>query len=146
MKISARGEYACRAILDLALHYDRPEPVQMGEIAQRQEIPHKYLEQILIFLKRAGLVESKRGAAGGYILTRLPGEISLGQVIRAADGPPVSVACLEDGKACDRLKSCCFAPVWREVDAAVSSVIDGVTFEELCQRVRLEAGGNMFYI
>ncbi|MFZ5640975.1 MAG: RrF2 family transcriptional regulator [Bacillota bacterium] len=145
MKISARGEYACRAILDLALHYNQPEPIQMSEIAQRQDIPHKYLEQILIFLKRAGLVESKRGAAGGYILTRPPGEISLGQVVRATDGPPVSVTCLDEGKECDRKRFCCFSPVWREVDNAVASVINGVNFEELCQRFR-RLGANMFYI
>jgi Rrf2 family protein len=146
MKISARGEYACRAILDLALHYNRAEPVQMGEIAQRQDVPHKYLEQILIFLKRAGLVESRRGSTGGYTLARPPAEISLGQVIRATDGPPVPVACLEEGKECDRKRFCCFSPVWQEVDAAVSSVIDGVNFEDLCQRFRQSAGGNMFYI
>lgn len=146
MKISARGEYACRAILDLALHYSRLEPVQMGEIAQRQEIPYKYLEQILIFLKRAGLVESRRGSTGGYTLARPPAEISLSQVIRAVDGPLVSVTCLDEGKECDRKRFCCFSPVWREVDNAVASVIDSVNFEELCQRFRRSTGGNMFYI
>ncbi|MBI4593683.1 MAG: Rrf2 family transcriptional regulator [Candidatus Rokubacteria bacterium] len=88
MKISAKGEYAIKAVLDLAMHYGRGlVPIQ--EIAARQRIPQRYLEQVLLAIKRAGLLESKRGAAGGYHLTKPPEQITVGAVLRAVEGTGV---------------------------------------------------------
>jgi Rrf2 family protein len=142
LRISARGEYAIRAVLDLALHHDRGlVPIQ--EIAERQRIPQRYLEQVLLALKRAGLLSSKRGAAGGYQLTRPPETVSVGDVLRAVEGgggpfePPGPHA---EGTE--------LAELWEEIAEAVSRVVDRLTFAELAARVRerLEGTRPMYHI
>ena len=90
MKISARDEYACSAVLELALNFDGEAPVRVQDIAERQGIPIKFLFQIMQILKRIDIVRSKRGTEGGYVLTRPPGQISIGDVIRASAGPSSS--------------------------------------------------------
>jgi len=101
MKISARDEYACAAVLDLALNYDTDTPIRVQDIAQRQGIPMKFLFQIMQILKRVDLVRSRRGTEGGYTLSRAPGQISVGDVIRAMSGPFVQLSCLESGNVGD---------------------------------------------
>src|SRR5574337_1979117 len=96
MKVSTKGDYATRAMQDLALHYEKG-PVQIEEIARRQHLPARYLEQILLSLKRAGFVESKRGMSGGYYLAKHPREITVGAIIRAMEGPIVPIFCVDSG-------------------------------------------------
>ena len=97
MKISARDEYACSAVLELALHYDSESPIRVQDIAERQGIPMKFLFQIMQILKRIDIVRSRRGTEGGYTLTRSPAQITVGEVIRAMSGPFVQLSCLDSG-------------------------------------------------
>ena len=131
MRISARCDYACKALLELALHWPNKEPVQLHTISENQGIPTtKYLVHILIQLKRMGLIESIRGRQGGYNLTRHPNEITLGKVIRDTGGPllPLAKTVAKDDSA--------FAAIWKEVEGAMAKVLDKVTFEDIVNKVR----------
>lgn len=148
MQISAKGEYAIKAMLDLALHYGKGLiPIQ--EIAERQGIPQRYLEQVLLLLKRAGFLQSKRGSAGGYHLMRSPAEITVGAVLRAMEG---SLERAESGSRTARRGVSDHSPdleeLWSEISAAVSSVVDGISFADLCQRVerRRSTARPMYHI
>ena len=121
MNISVKGEYALRALFDLALQRST-EPVKIADIARRQKIPQKFLELILAGLKQAGFVESRRGAEGGYLLTRPADTISVGDVLRVIEGKKQA----KPASAGDPL-----ADMWKAVDAAVSTVVDRTTFAEL---------------
>ena len=133
MRISAKGEYAIKAMLDLALQRERGLiPIQ--EIAARQAIPQRYLEQVLLSLKRAGLLTSKRGSTGGYHLTRRPEEITVGAVLRAvedAGAPFESGGARRNGDAGLDLDD-----LWEEIAEAVSRVVERLTFGELVERAR----------
>lgn len=132
MKISYRGDYALKTILDLAFHYG--ELVHIEEIAERQDIPLKFLEQILLTLKNGGFVRSKRGPGGGYILTRPPAEITIGEVIRFIEGPIEPIACVEpEYDGCDFQDRCSFRDLFTQVGSAVSKIVDGITFEDMRQ-------------
>ncbi|MBI4830862.1 MAG: Rrf2 family transcriptional regulator [Candidatus Lindowbacteria bacterium] len=146
MKVSAKGDYACRALLELALKYDSQAPVHITEIAERQGIPRKYLVQILIMLKGAGLVKSRRGVDGGYLLSKPPSEITLGEVVRLVDGPILPLKCtVEDESAtCERKPICGFHPIWETVRGSISDIIDNLTYEEICKRTHEIA--QMYYI
>ncbi len=122
MRISARCDYACRALLELSLHWPSKDPLQIGEISEKQDIPERYLVQILIQLKRMGLVTSSRGKQGGYILAKVPSEISLGEVIRNIVGPLVPVA------ESVLTKESVFSSVWSEVEGAIQFFIFEVCF------------------
>jgi Rrf2 family cysteine metabolism transcriptional repressor len=146
MKVSAKGDYACRALLELALKYRSGSPVHIREIAKRQGIPKKYLVQILVMLKGAGLVKSRRGVDGGYLLSKSPSEITLGEVVRIVDGPLLPLKCSSDDTStiCERQPICEFHPVWEQVREAISSVVDNITYEDLCRRTHQMA--EMYYI
>jgi len=146
VRISAKGEYAIQAVLDLALHRQHGlTPIQ--EIAGRQAIPQRYLEQVLLALKRAGLLTSKRGSAGGYHLTRPPEEITVGDVLRAVEG---SGAPFETQRRSGRSTSerHDLAELWAEIASAVSKVVDGLTFGDLATRAlaRRSAARPMYHI
>ena len=130
MRISAKGEYAIKALLDLAINYDKGL-IPIHGIAERQGIPQRYLEQVLLVLKRGGLLVSRRGASGGYHLVRPPDEISVGEVIRAVEGFSPFDSSRRPGRRdpTDELSD-----LWREVSEAVSNVIDRVTFADLVKR------------
>ncbi len=135
MKITYKGDYALKALLDLALHYDKGI-VTINELARRADMPEKFLEQVMLELKRGGFVESRRGKVGGYLLARPPSQIKLGDVVRFIDGPTNPIACTEkDYTNCSYLYCCVFRQVWQEVDTAISGIIDHLTFEDLAQRV-----------
>jgi len=144
VRISAKGEYAIKAVLDLALHRDRGLiPIQ--EIAAREGIPQRYLEQVLLSLKRAGILTSKRGAAGGYHLTAAPEEITVGAVLRAVDGTAVPFepqARPRNGHGDD------LAELWRRIGEAVSDVVDQLTFGDLAARAaqRRASSRPMYHI
>ncbi|MGH7325242.1 MAG: RrF2 family transcriptional regulator [Candidatus Rokuibacteriota bacterium] len=145
MRISARGEYAIKAVLDMALHEGRGLiPIQ--EIAGRQRIPQRYLEQVLLALKRDGLLTSKRGAAGGYHLARSPEDITVGAVLRAVEGAGAPF----EGGARDRAgrDGHDLGELWDEIAGAVSRVVDRMTFGELAARARarLSVARPMYHI
>ena len=149
MKISAREEYACSAVLDLALSYDSEAPIRVQDIAQRQGIPMKFLFQIMQILKRVDIVRSRRGAEGGYTLTRAPGQITVGEVIRAMTGPFVQLSCLDSGNSaedCGKQNPCQFKPIWAEVDRAIGGILNNITFEELVRRSRTNQRQLMYHI
>src|SRR4029453_16459383 len=149
MKISARDEYACSAVLELALNYDSESPVRVQDIAERQKIPMKFLFQIMQILKRVNIVRSRRGTEGGYSLTRSPAQITVGDVIRAMSGPFVQLSCLDSGNFsddCGKQNSCQFKPIWAEVDRAIAGVLNNVTFEELFRGSPINQGQLMYHI
>src|SRR5437868_6598167 len=108
MKISAKDEYACSAVLELSMKYDTDAPVRVQDIADRHGIPMKFLFQIMQILKRVGIVRSRRGTDGGYVLARHPAQITVGDVIQAVSGPFVQISC-ESGNHS-------FKPIWNELD------------------------------
>ena len=124
MNISVKGEYALHAIFDLALQ-KRGEPIKIADIARRQKIPQKFLELILAGLKQGGFVESRRGAEGGYLLSRTPDAITVGEVLRYVEGTKSNKTSQR------RASSDPFAETWRRVEQSISSVIDQTTFAEL---------------
>ena len=135
MKITYKGDYALKAILDLALNYGRL--VTIHELAARADMPLKFLEQVLLDLKKGGFVESRRGKVGGYLLAKHPSQIKLGEVIRFMDGPIEPIACVEKGySGCDNVYRCVFRKVWQKVAASISDIVDTITFEDLANQVR----------
>jgi len=132
MKLSTRGEYAARAMLDIAAHANEG-PVKIREIAERQDIPLKYLENILLTLQRAGMLRSRRGPQGGYYLARPPEAISVGEVIRAMDGPLAPIHCVSVSayETCPREGICGLKLVWQEVRNAIADILDHTTFADV---------------
>lgn len=139
MKISTKGRYAVRVMLDLALN-NTGECIKVKDIAARQGISEKYLEQIIAVLNRAGYVKSVRGAQGGYRVAKDPGEYSVGMILRLTEGTMAPVACLEEGAPeCERCYTCETLEVWKELYAAVNNVIDNITIADLAERHRHRA-------
>ena len=136
MRISAKGEYAAKAVLYLSLHY--PEVVTIHEVAKNHKIPIKYLERIMLALKRAGLLESRRGVRGGYTLARSPEKISVGEVLRVVDGKFSQTSCIEldlDSRyACPEMNACGLKQVWQDVQGAVERILFETTFDEVRKR------------
>ncbi len=130
MKISTKGRYAVRLMLDLATTNSK-QPVRLKDVAARQEISDKYLEQIIGILHKAGFVRSVRGAMGGYILTRDPADYTVGEILRLTEGSLSPVDCTEDPGLCPRETACATAILWRKISEAVNNVVDNVTLEDL---------------
>ena len=148
MRVSAKGDSALRAMLDLAVH-DGESLAPIQDIAGRQRIPQRYLEQVLLQLKRSGLLHSKRGSAGGYRLARTADRISVGDILRAVDGPPAGVeTARRAGRAGVEDPGSDLADLWRQVADAVAAVVDQVTLEDLRRRVedRRTAARPMYHI
>jgi len=141
MRISTKGDYATRAMQHLALHYNEG-PIQIEEIARRQHLPVRYLEQILLSLKRAGFLESKRGVSGGYYLAKHPREITLGAIIRATEGPIIPIFCVGSGKReiCIEEPHCSLRDIWVDVRDAVIKIVDHTTLEDLCRQIKVKRG------
>lgn len=136
MKISTKGRYAVRVMLDLALN-NNGECIKVKEIASRQGISEKYLEQIIAVLNKAGYVKSVRGAQGGYRLAKEPEEYTVGMVLRLTEGSLAPVACLEENYGtCERCDTCETLQVWKDVYEAVNNVVDNVTIGDLAARRR----------
>ncbi len=144
MKISTRGRYGVRAIVDIA-HHGRGKPEQIRKIAERQEIPPRYLEQIFQRLKRAGIVKTLRGAKGGYYLGKPPSQISVADVIQVTDGPLTPVLCRDHFKKdalCHRARSCAVKPMWDEAGRRMAEYLRSVTIADLCERAETLQGGR----
>ncbi len=139
MRLSVRGEYALRALLVLGLNYGQPV-VRIQTISEQQKIPKRFLEQILNDLKSAGVVESRRGVAGGYRLARRPEEISLAVIIRHIEGALAPVSCVSERFyekcSCPDESRCAIRSVMKEVREAVVRIVERVTVADLCDRSR----------
>lgn len=129
MKLSQKAEYALRAMLELARQYSQHQPVRSADIAKHQKIPEKFLELILVELRRAGLLSSQRGPVGGHKLARAPQSIYVGEIWRAIDGAPFE----RTGKG----STDPFAYIWQQVEGAVSEIVDSVTLDDV--RLRSES-------
>jgi Rrf2 family protein len=137
MKLSTKGEYASRAMLEMALHFDEGA-LHIREISSAQDIPERFLEQILLQLKRAGYLRSRKGPHGGYFLAKSPSRISVAEVIRVMDGPLAPIGCVSvTAKAfCPREGDCGLKGLWKEVRDAIASILERTTFEDLAERTR----------
>jgi Rrf2 family protein len=143
MKLSLRGEYALRALVVLGLNYGK-DIVRIQAIADQQNIPKRFLSQILNDLRTAGVVESKRGMAGGYRLSKPPEEINLALVIRHMEGPLAPVGCVSEKFyarcSCPDENKCAIRSVMKDVRDAIVQILEGVTVAGLCERVKLLQG------
>jgi Rrf2 family cysteine metabolism transcriptional repressor len=147
VKITYRGDYALKAILELSIRYEdnKTEVIPITEIAKFGDMPKKFLEQILLTLVRGGFLKSKRGAGGGFILARPPENITVGDVIRLIEGPIEPIECVNEGyKGCADVKCCILRNVWQEVAVAISEVVDTLNFKELVERYKKRNVGKSF--
>ena len=131
MRISTRGRYALRLMLDLATNYTG-KPIRLKDVAKRQEISDKYLEQIISILNKAGFVRSVRGPQGGYALQQTPDKYTVGMILRLTEGSLSPVECLDDnGAICDREENCVTQILWKKLDDDIKGVVDHITLEDL---------------
>jgi Rrf2 family protein len=141
VRLSAKGEYAIKALLDLALHEQEGlQPIQ--QIAARQGIPQRYLEQVLLQCKRAGFLDSRRGSAGGYRLSRPSDHVTVGAVLRAVEGSVVGTEpSRRSGRSTHAECAGDLSDLWREIAEAVSAVVDRITLEDLRRRAEEQRSG-----
>ena len=133
MRISTKGRYALRLMLDLAMN-NTGEAVSLKDIAKRQEVSDKYLEQIISILNKAGYVRSIRGAQGGYVLKKAPESYTVGMILRLTEGSLAPVSCVEDEvSGCDREDSCVTYLVWKKLNTAINDVVDNITLADLLE-------------
>lgn len=133
MKISTKGRYAVRLMIDIAMN-DTGQPIRIKDIAKRQDISEKYLEQIISVLNKAGYVKSIRGPQGGYTLARKPEDYTAGMILRLTEGSLAPVSCLEfEENDCQRQELCATLELWKRVDDAVKGVVDDVTLADLVE-------------
>ena len=136
MKVSTRGEYGVRAMVALAHNYD-VGPMSIAAVAKESSVPYAYLEQLIVPLRKAGLVESKRGAQGGYRLTRPPEEVRVGDVYRVMEGPVAPMDCVSENEAdqtCPLIEGCETRPVWMKVRDSIAGALDSVTLADLIEQ------------
>ena len=138
MKISTRGRYGTRMMLDLAAHHDQG-PTPLREIAKRQDLSVKYLEQLIIPLKAAGYIRSVRGARGGYTLARKPDKINVGQIIKVLEGGLSLVDCVEDPKICEREKNCPTRDIWLRMSERLMEELSSLTLSDVLDGKKLPA-------
>lgn len=146
MKLSTRGRYVTRALLDLALH--ETGTATLKDIAQRQQISVRYLEHLITPLIVAGIVRTARGPRGGISLARPPGEVKLSEVIQLLEGSVAPVECVDNPKLCARSESCATRDVWCELKRVVNSVLESVTLQDLveCQIKKEQPGEAMYQV
>ena len=143
MKISTKGRYALRLMIDLAQH-DAGGYIPLRDISKRQQISAKYLEQIVTLLARAGYVKSMRGAQGGYKLAFSPEEYTVGMILRVTEGNLAPVACLEDAtNQCERSQCCATLSVWEKLDKAINDVVDHITLADLVEEQKAMPDYNL---
>lgn len=133
MKLSTKGQYGTRALLDMALHHTGT-PIPLKDIARRQGIPVQYLEQLVSPLIKGGIVRSIRGAGGGVTLARPPDQIRISQVIETLEGSVAPVKCVDDPRACSRSDFCVIRDVWEQVKKATKDVLESTTMQDLVER------------
>ncbi|MFQ3675432.1 MAG: Rrf2 family transcriptional regulator [Endomicrobiia bacterium] len=146
MKISFKGDYALKVILDLAINFGN-EKVQIKDISKRQDIPFKFLQQLVLHLRSAGYVKTKTGPQGGICLAKSPKEITVGEIIRLIEGTTSPIACvneLTDTKCADK-SWCVFRCIWIEIRDKINEIVDNITFEDLAKRAK-ELRKNCYYV
>lgn len=145
MKLTMKGDYGLRAMLDMAAYYGQG-PIESADIARRQYIPEQYLDQILMALRKEGLVKSVRGPKGGHMLARSPAEITMAQVMQALEGYVPPMECLPNPDFCKLSPGCALREVWQQIDAMTQQVLGTTTIEQLAQRHQIENLETMYYI
>jgi Rrf2 family cysteine metabolism transcriptional repressor len=138
VRLSTKGEYASRAMLELSLHYE-DKPLHIRDISKAQDIPQRFLEQILLQLKRAGYLRSRKGPDGGYHLSKSPADINVAEVIRVMDGPlaPIDCVSVSAHEVCPHEDSCGLRWLWKEVRDSVAQILERTTFEELARKTKV---------
>jgi Rrf2 family protein len=144
MRISTKIRYGSRAMLELASHYGEG-PIELKEIAKKEDISLKYLEQVINPLRTAGLVKSIRGSKGGYSLAKPPSKICLYDVVETLEGPLNLLDCLGDLKACQRVQSCVTRDIWKEVSDAISKIFYSVTLEDMVSQKKEKERNDSSY-
>lgn len=148
MRISARAEYALLALIELSTRKSE-KPIQSKQISARAGVPKPFLDQLLLDLRRSGLVRSVRGPGGGYVLARPPKEITVRDAMAVVEGTSLSTQCgikSSDGKPCKRLKICALMEVWNQVDGAIEGVLANTTLADLSKRQAEFETGQMYHI
>jgi len=140
MKISTKGRYALKMMIDLAAN-QADSPIPLKDIAQRQGVSLKYLEQIISVLTKAGYVRSIRGSSGGYQLRKEPREYTVGMILRLTEGSLAPVSCVEESEAeCQRMGSCVTVEIWKKINDAVNGVVDKITLQDLVEWQKRKEG------
>ena len=132
MKLSTKGRYAARAVLELALEYGTG-PIMLRKIACKQEISVRYLERMMAKLANTGIVRSTRGQHGGFSLAKSPAEIKLSEVVQAVEGPIIPVSCVEDSHLCNRTNLCVTRDIWAQLQNAMLDVLDSFTIADMVE-------------
>lgn len=148
MKLSTRGRYGARAMLDLALH-NGEKIVLLKDIAKRQEISERYLENIMGILVSNGLATSVQGRNGGFSLTKKPSDIKLSQIIQAVEGSLSPVSCIDNPKSCKRASACVTRPIWQKLKKSIFDVLASITLEDMVKMQKEKLKGDksgMYYI
>ena len=146
MKVSTKGDYGIRALIELTHHYGEGRPTQSGEIAARQKIPESYLEQLLTTLRRAGFIRSVRGPQGGHTLVRAPEDLRVSEVIEALEGSIIPIDCLEESSNCTKTGGCAQREMWQAVRKAILDVLDNTTIADLAETERSARAGGTRYV
>jgi Rrf2 family protein len=141
LRVSKRTRYGVRLMLELALNYSK-KPLSVSQIASNEEISSKFLSQIIIPLKGAGLIQSTRGALGGYELTRAPGKITLLEVFRVLEGDCLLAECVSDASACNRSSACTAKEIWDDLSVMIEEKLKAVTFQDLAERAKEKSENN----
>jgi len=132
MRLSTKGRYGTRAMLDLALNSSEG-PVLLREIAKRQEVSEKYLEHSITTLRKAGLVRSIRGARGGYVLAKSPSQIRLSEIMEVLEGSMAPVECVDDPQVCRRAQLCVTRDIWAEMKEAIDNILKSITLQDMVE-------------
>ncbi|MFC1979130.1 RrF2 family transcriptional regulator [Chloroflexota bacterium] len=145
MKISTKGRYGMRAMVDLAVHSGEG-PILLKDIAKRQRLSERYLEQLALSLKAAGLVKSIRGARGGFMLTKAPNEINLSEIFQVLEGSLGLVDCVDDPKSCSRVDCCVTHDIWQELKDGIVTILNSKTLQDLADQQAQKENKAMYYI
>ena len=140
-----KGDYGLRAMLDMAAYYGQG-PIESGDIAGRQYITEQYLDQILMVLRKEGLVKSVRGPKGGHMLARPPDQITMAQVMQALEGYVPPMECLPNPDFCKLSPGCALREVWQKIDRMTQDLLSSTTIEELARRHKTGSMETMYYI
>ena len=133
MRLSTKGRYGTRAMLDLALNSSEG-PVLLRDIAKRQEVSEKYLEHSISALRKAGLVRSIRGARGGYVLAKLPSQIRLSEIMEVLEGSMAPVECVDDPQVCQRAQLCVTRDIWAKMKEAIDNILGSITLQDMVEQ------------
>ena len=146
MKISTKGDYGIRALIELSHHFGESKLLQSGEIAARQRIPEAYLEQLMTTLRRAGFIRSVRGPQGGHALVRGPDDLRVSEVVEVLEGPIMLMDCIDEASPRSKNGGCAQTDMWQSVRDAILGVLDNTTIADLAQRDRALATGGTRYV